>query len=259
MTRQTMLPMDRRTFCAALGSTLAAVACSDEVTAPPKFDPDIPRLHVRPTTPTETITPGFYQIRDEVWTSLLLVPQRYMPHVTMPLVVALHGAGGDANEPINLLGPYAEKEGFILLAPKSNGGTWDGVEGIYGPDISTVDAALRATFRRCNVDARRICLEGFSDGASYALGVGITNPEVFSRVVAFSPGFVPNSEVQPVKRPLFISHGRDDFILPIDTASRVIVPELRSSGYDVTYLEFDGNHTVPQAVAEAAVQFMLAG
>jgi phospholipase/carboxylesterase len=257
MTRNVRMPMDRRTFCAALGSTLAAIACSDEATAPPAFDPDVPRLHVRPTSPVETITPGFYQIRDDVWSSLLLVPQRYMRHVPMPLVVALHGAGGDANGPINLLGPYAESEGFVLLAPKSTGGTWDGVEGIYGPDIAIVDAALRSTFRRCNINARRICLEGFSDGASYALGVGITNPEVFSRVVAFSPGFVPNSEMQPVKPPVFISHGRSDAILPIETASHVIVPQLRSSGYNVTYFEFDGNHTVPQAVAEAGVQFML--
>ena len=258
MTRNVRPLMDRRTFCAAMGSALAAVACSDEVTGPPTFDPHVPRLHVRPSRPTETIAPGFYQIRDDAWTSLLLVPQRYMSHVAMPLVVALHGAGGDANGPINFLGPYAESSGFLLLAPKSNGGTWDGVEGVYGPDISTVDAALGATFRRCNVDTRRICLEGFSDGASYALGVGITNPEVFSRVVAFSPGFVPNAEMQPVKQPVFISHGRSDVILPIDTASRVIVPNLTSAGYDVTYVEFDGNHTVPEAVADAGVQFMLA-
>ena len=258
MTRNARPLMDRRTFCAALGTTLAAVACADDVTGPPTFDPDVPRLHVRPSGPTEAITPGFYEIRDEVWTSLLLVPQRYMRHIPMPLVVALHGAGGDANGPINFLGPYAEENGFLLLAPKSNGGTWDGVEGIYGPDISTVDAALRTTFRRCNVDARLISLEGFSDGASYALGVGITNPEVFTRVVAFSPGFVPNAEMQAVKPPVFISHGRDDGILPIETASRVIVPHLRSAGYDVTYVEFDGNHTVPEAVADAGVQFMLA-
>ena len=117
---------------------------------------------------------------------------------------------------------------------------------------------MRSTFRRCNVDPRRVVLQGFSDGASYALGVGITNPALFSRVVAFSPGFVTPSEMQPVKPPIFISHGTNDFVLPIDGASRVIVPHLQADGYNVTYLEFSGSHTVPASVAQAAVDFMLA-
>jgi phospholipase/carboxylesterase len=44
----------------------------------------------------------------------------------------------------------------------------------------------------------------------------------------------------------------------IDSSSRVIVPALRSAGYDVTYVEFDGMHTVPPDIAVAAVQFMMA-
>jgi phospholipase/carboxylesterase len=257
MRRKPESVISRRTFCAALGSTLAAVACSDDVTGPPPYDPDVPRLQVRPGPPSESITPGFYTIRQEAWTSQLLVPQRYMASVPMPLVVAFHGAASDAHASINFLGPYAESEGFLLLAPKSNGGTWDGVEGIYGPDLATIDGALRVTFRRCNVNLARVFLEGFSDGASYALGVGITNPGVFKRVVAFSPGFVTPHEVQSTKPAVFISHGRNDGILPIETASRVIVPQLRGDGYAVTYMEFDGVHTVPPAVADAGVQFML--
>ena len=176
----------------------------------------------------------------------------------MPLVVALHGAGASTSAPIDFLGPYAEAQDFVLLAPGSAGATWDGVEGVYGPDLATIDASLRATFDRCRIDARRITLQGFSDGASYALGVGITNPELFTRVVAMSPGFVTPSRRQPVKPRVFVSHGRDDRVLPIDTSSRVIVPELRGAGYEVTYVEFDGMHTVPADIAAAAVQFMMA-
>jgi predicted esterase len=198
-----------------------------------------------------------YRIRQDAWSSLLLVPERYAPAIPMPLVVALHGAGASASGPIDFLGPYAESNGFLLMAPESVGGTWDGVNGIYGPDLATIDAALRATFVRCRVDQRRIALQGFSDGASYALGVGITNPEIFTHVMAMSPGFITGSRQQPVKPRVFISHGRDDRILPIDTASRVIVPELRMAGYEVTYVEFDGMHTVPPDIASTAVQFML--
>lgn len=256
--RKAIHQLSRRQFCLTLGSVVAGAACSDS-TPPVTPDPRIPRLAVRPGGPSETITPGLYRLHTEATSSLLLVPQEYRPSTPLPLVVALHGAGGEAQGPIDFLESYAESSPFIVLAPEAAGGTWDGVEGIYGPDLVTIDAALRLTFARCAIDQNRICLEGFSDGASYALGVGITNPEIFTRVVAFSPGFVTNAEQQPRKPPIFISHGVRDGVLPIQTTSRVIVPELRADGYEVTYVEFDGTHQIPPAIASAAVQFILAG
>ena len=256
---QTTERLSRREFCLTLCSVVAGAACSDSTA--PAFTPDplIPGLGVRPRGPSEAITPGLYRLNTGDRSSLLRVPEGYSPNTPLPLVVALHGAGSMAQGPIDFLTPYAESNRFIVLAPESAGGTWDGVEGIYGPDLTTIDAALRLTFASCAVDATRICLEGFSDGASYALGVGITNPEIFTTVVAFSPGFVTNAEQQSQKPRVFISHGTRDGILPIDTTSRVIVPELRADGYDVTYVEFDGMHLIPAAIASAAVQFILAG
>jgi len=40
------------------------------------------------------------------------------------------------------------------------------------------------------------CNRGFSDGASYALSVGITNGDLFTHVIAFSPGFVAPARQQ---------------------------------------------------------------
>jgi len=48
-------------------------------------------------------------------------------------------------------------------------------------------------------------------------------------------------------------------VLPIDQCSRRIVPMLRRAGYDVRYDEFEGGHTVPPAIASAAVDWLLAG
>jgi predicted esterase len=93
---------------------------------------------------------------------------------------------------------------------------------------------------------------GFSDGATYALALGRANGELFSDILAFSPGFlVP---VHPAGRPrIYVSHGRSDPILPIDACSRVLVPLLRRDGYEVAYREFEGSHEVPPAVAQDAV------
>ena len=78
--------------------------------------------------------------------------------------------------------------------PDSRGPPWDVLEGGYGPDVAFLDRALELTFSRCAIDPARIAAEGFSDGASYALSIGITNGDLFSHVIAFSPGFMAPKE-----------------------------------------------------------------
>jgi predicted esterase len=187
----------------------------------------------------------------------LYVPSSYQPAKQLPLVLALHGAGGSTTGPTNLLRPYADSDGFVLLAIKSREATWDVLYGGYGPDVTVIDAALDFVFARCNIHPRRVFVEGFSDGASYALGLGISNGELFQGVLAFSPGFVPRSEPQS-KPKIFISHGTQDTILPIRDTSRLIVPDLRAKGYAVEYREFVGPHRVPPEVARAGIDWMLA-
>nr|WP_280139176.1 PHB depolymerase family esterase [Geodermatophilus dictyosporus] len=168
-----------------------------------------------------------------------------------PLVVVLHGAGGDAEAGLGLLRPLADERGLVLLAPASRGATWDAVAGGYGPDVAVVDRALAAVFAAVPVDAARVAVAGFSDGASYALGLGLANGRLFRQVVAFSPGFVPPGP-RTGRPPVFVSHGTDDDVLPVDRTSREIVPALREDGYDVTYREFAGGHWVPPEVAREA-------
>lgn len=217
------------------------------------------RLGARPAAPSGTISPGQFSLglgsgRD----GILLVPSSYSPAQPMPLVLSLHGAGGSASGPISLLSPYAESMGFLQLAVDSRGQTWDALTDGYGPDVAFIDRALRQTLGRCAVDSARIVIEGFSDGASYALGLGLANGDLFTRVVAFSPGFIPRSDTPRQGRPdIFISHGTGDPVLPIDATSRRIVPALRADLYSVTYTEFDGGHEVTPQVATAAVAWLL--
>ncbi len=120
-----------------------------------------------------------------------------------------------------------------------------------------VSQVLAFVFARLPVDPSRVTVGGFSDGASYALSLGLANGDLFPRVLACSPGFV--IQAPPLARPrVFISHGRSDQILPIDRCSRVIVPRLQSMRYDVTYREFDGRHEVPPAIATEALSWMTA-
>jgi predicted esterase len=147
------------------------------------------------------------------------------------------------------IGSAAEEAGLCVLLPESRGSTWDAILGGFGPDVAFIDRALARTFELVNVDETRLAIGGFSDGASYALTLGLPNGSLFRRILAFSPGFVVGA-VPDGKPRIFVSHGTRDTVLPIDRCSRVLVPQLRRAGYDVTYREYDGVHAVPPEIAK---------
>ena len=215
------------------------------------------RLQARPATPTGEAPLGLQPLgltsgRD----GLLYVPATYLPDHPAPLVVMLHGAGGNAHHGLDPLLGLADTAGLILLAPESRRQTWDVLFGRYGPDIQFIDAALAQTFARYAVDPAHLAVEGFSDGASYALSVGLTNGDLFTHVLAFSPGFAaPAGQVGEPR--IYVSHGIHDDVLPIDRCSRRLVPLLQRSGYDVRYHEFDGPHAVPPDIVEEAVAWFI--
>jgi phospholipase/carboxylesterase len=171
----------------------------------------------------------------------------------VPLVVSLHGAGGGAENGLGLLRPLADDLGFAVLAPASTGPTWDVVRGSFGTDVARIDRALDWIFRRCPVDRDRIAVAGFSDGASYALSLGLANGDLFRHVIAFSPGFVAPTPARGMPA-VFISHGTRDSVLPIEQTSRRIVPALRRAGYDVRYRELDAGHAASPALVRAAIR-----
>lgn len=188
---------------------------------------------------------------------LLYVPPTYQQEQPAPLVVILHGAGGDAAGGLKLLKHLADANGLILLAPASRQQTWDVISGQYGTDIALIDSALDTVFSRYAIAPQRIAVGGFSDGASYALSVGITNGNLFTHVLAFSPGFMVPTRQQGSPR-IFISHGTQDTVLPIDRCNRKLVPQLQRAGYDVLYDEFTGTHRVPSPITQEAISWFTA-
>jgi phospholipase/carboxylesterase len=158
---------------------------------------------------------------------LVCVPRSYDPAEPAPLLVTLHGAGGQASQMIDdVLLDTAEAHGSIILSPESRGRTWDVILGAYGPDVAFIDEALGTLLSAHAIDGERIAISGFSDGASYALSIGLINGALFSDVLAFSPGFAAPTEAHDMPR-IFISHGVHDQVLPIDPCSRKLVPRLR--------------------------------
>lgn len=167
-----------------------------------------------------------------------------------PVVVFLHGAGGTGRRELRAVIGAADRFGVVIAAPDSRGMSWDVLEGGFGPDVAFIDRMLGTLSDRGDLDLARLAIGGISDGASYALSLGIINGDLFHAVIAFSPGFAVAPAAMGRPR-IFVSHGTEDVILPIDATSRRLVAGLRSEGYDVTYREFTGGHTVPPSIADA--------
>lgn len=142
-------------------------------------------------------------------------PARSTPDRPIPVLVMLHGAGASAQDVMPLVADAADAHGILVLAPDAREGTWDLIRHGYGPDVAFLDRALGHVFGAHWVDPARIAIAGFSDGASYALSLGLANGGLFGDVLAFSPGFAAPSRVAGEPR-IFIAHGRQDPVLPFE-------------------------------------------
>ncbi|HEV8124099.1 MAG TPA: PHB depolymerase family esterase [Gemmatimonadales bacterium] len=217
-------------------------------------------LEARPGVPDGRVAPGLTALglsatRD----TYLYIPAGYRPNHPAPLLVLLHGATQSAElwTRSSTLFALADSMGLVLLMPNSRGRTWDLMMEGFGPDVALLDSALTLVFRRGNIDPKHIALGGFSDGATYALSLGVGNGDLLSALIAFSPGYLAPAGRRGSPR-IFIAHGTDDRILPINSTSRRIVPMLKQAGYVVEYHEFEGPHTVRPDQLRAALAWFVA-
>jgi phospholipase/carboxylesterase len=125
------------------------------------------------------------------------------------------------------------------------------------PHVFFINYALAAAFNEVNVDPARVTVEGFSDGASYALAMGLTNGALFSRVISFSAKYIAPYTPAGGKPSFFMSQGSSDIVSDPTQAGDFIDSTLTARGYAVDYVKFDGAHEVPDAIVQQAVSWMV--
>lgn len=212
------------------------------------------RLESRPSIEQPTrLDPGVQPVAlPGAREGLLVVP--IGPPRPLPLLVFFHGAGGTAGHSLSVVQQAAAARGVLVLLPTSAASTWDLIAGGLGRDVAALDAALGEVFAQLPVD--RVAFGGFSDGASYALSLGLANGDLADTVLAFSPGFAAPPSQHGSPR-VWVSHGDADQVLPVDRCGRRVARTLTGAGYDVRYEEFAGPHVVRQEDVEAALDWWL--
>lgn len=177
----------------------------------------------------------------------------------LPLVIALHGAGGRPSDALAPWQPLAEEQGFLVLAPAGSmpeayGFTWP-----YAPTGVEQDLKrwIRYMARHYRADRKRVLLSGFSMGGYHTFHVGLRNPRLFRGLVPIGAVYEPvvvkpylrrygGKRVPPVK--VYIMMGALDSGLP---SARSAEAALRQAAIPVIFKEFpDLGHAPPPNLPE---------
>jgi phospholipase/carboxylesterase len=250
----------RRAFIATCSATipLLSIACSND--SPSIVDPfstEPGRLRLQARSRVRGTPLGNDVLYGEgLRRAYIRVPPNYSPSRPAPLVILFHGASARADLLLAAFASRLDAWGAIGLAPDAVMDTWDVFEPVqlFTSDIPFVNLVLDQTFDRCAIDTTRVALLGFSDGASYAITLGLANADQLSGIVAFSPGTFsvdhPHGTTQ-----VFTAHGDLDPFFSAENATSIDT-QLRARQFTVTHVEFSGGHEIPDDVADQAFSWL---
>jgi predicted esterase len=170
----------------------------------------------------------------------LFVPDAYEGTKPAPLVIALHGAGGDENDFFDgyresPLKPEAERLGFLVVCPKGRAPN-SGYRGAAERDVFDVLAEVRREYR---IDSRRVFLMGHSMGAFATWRLAAEHPDLFAALGMISGGGDPREANKFRDIPQYVVHGELDQVVPV-ARSRTMVEALKKAGALVVYVELPG-------------------
>jgi poly(3-hydroxybutyrate) depolymerase len=192
----------------------------------------------------------------------LFVPSQYDKDKKTPLMVALHGMGGNPQQIIRSRGltDQAEKYGYLVVAPMGyNSSGWYGALGpgkgfggkgkgkgedvpanlgeLSEKDVMNVLELVRKEF---NVDQKRIYLIGHSMGGAGTYHLGAKYPEIWAGLGPIAAATGRPKNVDKLKNiPVIVVHGDKDTAVKVASA-RKCVETLKEHNIVHEYLEIAG-------------------
>ena len=178
------------------------------------------------------------------------------------LLVLLHGRGADAHDLLPLANELGRDDLLVvspqapypLPGPFGMGYAWYDMHDIGDPDPETFAPSLArlrqfldAVVAGYPVDAERVFLLGFSQGAVMSLATAFTDPRRLAGVIALS-GYLPEAVSRAEggrldNLPVFIGHGNADPLISVAEGQKAR-DALAAKAADVTYREYSTAHRI---------------
>jgi predicted esterase len=192
----------------------------------------------------------------------VLPPPALEPGRRLPLVLVLHGAGRQDELLVRAYAGEPERRNALFVVLRSFHPTWDLIAGGKGEDLAFLGWALGWIEARWPVDSTRRALLGYSDGASYGLSVGLSNPKLFAAIMCWAAGFiaVDTANLQPddPKPRILLEHGTQDQLFPFERVAMPMREALTRAGFDVTFrVDEGGIHWPSPGFQPAALDWFL--
>ena len=183
------------------------------------------------------------------------IPKSYKSSTKTPVLMMLHGFSG-TSQSVRYAFPLAEEFGIIVIAPESRNQTWGQSAPGFDPDMKYLSPMFSEVTSFLNIDRAKVGVGGISDGATYALSMGLGYGDTFTHLLIYSEG-IPIPYRRQGKPRIFIAHGINDAQMPIDRTSRRFVPQFKQDGYDVTYREYEGGHGPPSPIIREGFEWFV--
>ena len=211
--------------------------------------------------PTPKVEKKTYEFKDakKDMEYALFVPSTYDKQKKSPLVIALHGLGGNPQQFLRTRGltDQAEKRGYIVAAPMGyNERGWYGARGLKGAktdpenlgELSEKDVmnVLGIVKKEYSVDPDRVYLMGHSMGGGGTWHLGVKYPDEWAALAPIAPavfGKNPN-ELEKIKgTPVILVQGDKDALVPVAGARRW-ADQMKKLDMTYEYIEVEGgDHT----------------
>ena len=149
------------------------------------------------------------------------IPENKNQKTSRPLIVALHGSSGHGADFLWNWLKEARSRGFLLLCPTSSEQTWS-LENVW-EDLFKILTAIDNLSEISSINSEKILITGMSDGATFSMLAGLRKSTPFTHIAPFS-GIMPASlakmsdDTLATDRPVFLVHGAEDKIFPVETA-----------------------------------------
>lgn len=174
------------------------------------------------------------------------IPANYDAKKKWPMIVALHGMGGDENSFFTnydkgAIRRLAEKRGYIVVCPKGRGP----VSMYLASAERDVIDVIKEMKREFSIDDDRVYLMGHSMGGYGSWSIAVNNPDLFAAIGPIAGGGTPLSRprLKAITHvPWIVVHGDKDPTVPVDE-SRKMVKAGQELGIEIKYIEVaSGNH-----------------